>query len=139
MSLQDLKDQKSRYSSNLESEQSNLEYYRAKADALDDIYQRLKEKKKLMKAQKKTMNTFANENYETFKGNTYLNRYQNDLKSELVDNQYNNIITIIDENLDTINNERTRYENLCYNSKGIIGKLESSINSLVTQIENWVN
>ena len=46
---------------------------------------------------------------------------------------------IIDDNLDAITTERTKYQNKILNTQGLIGRIEAAINSLVTKIENWFN
>lgn len=88
---------------------------------------------------KKDMVSFANKEYNDWKGNVFDIRYQDKLENDLVDSKFTKIIDIIDDNLDAINTERTKYENKILNTQGLIGKIEAAINSLVTRIENWLN
>ena len=88
---------------------------------------------------KKDMVSFANKEYNDWKGNVFDIRYQDKLENDLVDSKFTKIIDIIDDNLDAINTERTKYQNKILNTQGLIGKIEAAINSLVTRIENWLN
>ena len=88
---------------------------------------------------KKDMVSFANKEYNDWKGNVFDIRYQDKLENDLVDSKFTKIIDIIDDNLDAINTDRTKYENKILNTQGLIGKIEAAINSLVTRIENWLN
>ena len=92
-----------------------------------------------MKDMKKDMVSFAHKEYNDWKGNVFDTRYQGKLKNDLVDSKFTKIIQIIDNNLDAINAERTRYQNKILNTQGLIGRIEAAINSLVTEIENWFN
>lgn len=139
MELWELKSQKEANTNKLNSEKEKLKGYSEMAAKLDDLYEKLQVKKHDMKSQKNDMDSFSDETYSFWEGDTFNNRYQNELKEELINTMYTNIITTIDNNLDAINTERTRYQNLCLESEGIIGKLAASINSLVTKIENWIN
>lgn len=88
---------------------------------------------------KKDMVSFANKEYNDWKGNVFDIRYQDKLENDLVDSKFTKIIDIIDDNLDAINTERTKYQNKILNTQGLIGRIEAAINSLVTKIENWFN
>lgn len=88
---------------------------------------------------KKDMVSFANKEYNDWKGNVFDIRYQDKLENDLVDSKFTKIIDIIDDNLDAINTERTKYQNKILNTQGLIGRIEAAINSLVTRIENWFN
>ena len=57
---------------------------------------------------------------------------------ELIDD-YDLVISNIDTNMDRLNTARAQYENKAYKCNGPIGYLQSSVNSLVHTIENWVN
>ena len=52
---------------------------------------------------------------------------------------YDLVISNIDTNMDRLNTARAQYENKAYKCNGPIGYLQSSVNSLVHTIENWVN
>lgn len=45
----------------------------------------------------------------------------------------------LDMVLDALNDEITRYENLCMEEYGLIGRLGAKINSLINRIENYFN
>lgn len=139
MSLESLKRKRSEYRKKLAEEKAKLDEYRKKAEALDDLYKKMKEKKSDMKSLDKDLKSFSDESYPYWQGNVFRNRYEVKVKTDLIDDGYDKMIDIIDANLDEINNERTRYENLVYESNGIIGRIEESINSIITRIENWVN
>jgi uncharacterized coiled-coil DUF342 family protein len=139
MSLESLKRRRSEYRKKLAEEKAKLDEYRKKAEALDDLYKKMKEKKSDMKGLDKDLKSFSDESYPYWQGNVFRNRYEVKVKTDLIDDGYDKMIDIIDANLDEINNERTRYENLVYESNGIIGRIEESINSIITRIENWVN
>ncbi|EJO5346369.1 DUF5082 family protein [Clostridium botulinum] len=139
MSLESLKYEVNSYKKKLSEETYKLEMYQEKVDALYSLYERMKKKKEEMKYLKKSLENFVNESYEYWHGNVFNNRYTNNVKESLLQNGYSKMVTIIDNNLDEINNKKTYYENLIYESKGIIGKFEACINSVETHIVNWVN
>lgn len=101
------------------------------------VYTRLVEDKKIMKGYRDHVNTFSNENLENFKGNLYKNSYKTKMSSLVAD--YNTVIENIDLNMDKLNTLKTQYENKAYQCNGLIGYLQSTVNSLVHQIENWAN
>ncbi|EPY2272064.1 hypothetical protein ACXAUS_000865 [Clostridium sporogenes] len=139
MSLESLKDEVNSYKKKLSEETYKLEMYQEKVDALYSLYERMKKKKEEMKYLKKSLKSFVDESYEYWQGNVFNNRYNNNVREELLKNDYGKMLTIIDNNLDSINNKRTYYENLIYESKGIIGKFQVCINSIETHIVNWLN
>ncbi|MGO5075685.1 hypothetical protein ACTQ4K_17470 [Clostridium sporogenes] len=139
MSLESLKDEVNSYKKKLSEETYKLEMYQEKVDALYSLYERMKKKKEEMKYLKKSLKSFVDESYEYWQGNVFNNRYNNNVREELLKSDYGKMLTIIDNNLDAINNKRTYYENLIYGSKGIIGKFQACINSIETHIVNWLN
>ena len=70
-------------------------------------------------------------------GNLWKSDYKNEV--EAVVTSYDTVINDIDTNMDNLNLEKTRYENLANDCYGLIGRLASTINSLLTQIANCVN
>ena len=139
MSLIDLQTELIAQRSNLSSQKTKLRDYKNKANALEKLYNRMKDKKENMIDMKKDMVSFANKEYNDWKGNVFDIRYQDKLENDLVDSKFTKIIDIIDDNLDAINTERTKYQNKILNTQGLIGRIEAAINSLVTKIENWFN
>lgn len=138
MSLIGLKNEASSYKAKINEEKSRLEEYKDKASKLDDLYERLKVRKNEMKDLKKSLKSFSENPYDYFEGKVYDNRYRDSIQG-LVENDYKNMIDIIDDNLDEINNKKTYYENQIHESKWIIGNFISALNSIQTQIENWFN
>jgi chromosome segregation ATPase len=137
--LESLKMDVESYKKKLSEEAYRMEGYQKKVDVLDSLYKKMKEKKEDMESLQKSLKSFANETYEYWLGNVFNNRYEKNVREELLINGYGKMMTMIDDNLDEINNKRTYYENLIYESKGIIGNVQSCINSVATHIENWVN
>lgn len=107
------------------------------ASKIGVIYGRLKNDKDTVSDYRKSLKSFAREDYDSFKGNLYKNEYRAQAM-ELVAT-YDRLISLLDDNLDKLNSERAKYENLAYQCDGLIGYLRSAINSVAHQIENWVN
>lgn len=139
MSLDSLKSKQNSYKKDLSEEKANLEMYQEKVDALDSLYDKMKDKKEEMESLKKSLKSFVNESYDHWKGNVFNDRYETHVRDELLENGYGKMMTIIDNNLDEINSEKRYYQNLIYQSKGIIGDLQSVLNSIAVKIQNWVN
>lgn len=93
--------------------------------------------KELIRNYRSSVKQFQKEKFETFQGNLYTEAYKTQVEA-LVDD-YDLVIGNIDVNMDRLNTARAQYENRGYKCNGPIGYLESSINSLVHTIENWVN
>lgn len=101
------------------------------------IYNRMAEDKELIKGYRSSVKTFLDEKFDTFKGNLYSEAYKVQLEA-LIDN-YDLVIGNLDTNMDRLNTARAQYENKAYKCNGPIGYLQSSVNSFVRTIENWVN
>lgn len=121
----------------LEAKKRQAETYRAKAQEIGTVYEELKEKKNSMKTLKSNVEDFKDEKYDAWQGNLWKQEYKG--SGEKVVASYDTVIQEIDTNMDNLNLEKTRYENLANDCYGIIGRLASTINSLLTQIENCVN
>lgn len=139
MSLENLKRELSSNKKKLSEETVKMEGDQKKADVLNSLYKKMKKKKEEMEALQKSLKNFSGKSYEYWQGNVFNSRYENYVKQELLRNGYGKMLSIIDDNLDEINNKRTYYENQIYKSKGIIGNLHAGINSIVTSIENLMN
>lgn len=139
MLLESLKNQIDSYKKKLSEEAAKVAVYKEKVDALNSLYERMKKKKEEMKSLKNSLKSFVDESYDYWQGNVYIYRYENNVRQELLENDYGKMLTIIDDNLDEINNQRTVYGNLIYESNGIIGSFQSCINSIATRIQNWTN
>ena len=111
--------------------------YRATADKIGGVYEELAEKKKNMETRKRELEDFEDETYDSWKGTLWKEDYKNEV--EKVVTSYDTVIDNIDTNLDRLNLEKTRYENLANACYGLAGRLASTVNSLIAQIENCVN
>ena len=139
MLLESLKNEIDSYKKKLSEEAAKVAVCQEKVDALNSLYERMKKKKEEMKSLQKSLKSFVDEAYDYWQGNVYIYRYENNVRKELLENDYGKMLTIIDDNLDAINNQRTVYENLIYESKGMIGSFQACINSIATRIQNWTN
>lgn len=121
----------------LANKQKEKQGYFNMAAEIGEVYERLVDDKKIIKVYRDSVKTFLNENYGTFNGNLHSEVYKVQLKSLI--NEYNVVINNIDINMDRLNTLRAQYENKAYSCDGVIGYLESSINTLTHTIQNWVN
>lgn len=121
----------------LSAARSQAESYRATADAIGVIYDDLKTKKAALKTMKTAVNTFKDTSYAQWKGNLWQSDYKTAVSG--VESAYSTIISEIDTNLDNLNLERARYNNLANEQWGIAGRLAGAVNSLITEIQNWLN
>lgn len=113
--------------------------YKHKVDEIDKIYSEMQDVKKDMKKHKKDVTKYVEKSYKYWKGNTFKTRYQANITECLIDGDYEKLLGKIDDNMDALNTEKTKYENLILKTGGIIGHISAGINSLVTEIENFVN
>ena len=107
------------------------------ASDVQAVYNRMADDKKVIKGYRDSVKTFAAEKYDTFKGKLYSDTYK--ARMELLISNYNTVINNLDTNMDRLKNVVAQYENKAYQCNGPIGYFESSINSLVHTIENWLN
>lgn len=107
------------------------------AAEVEVVYNRMADDKDLIIDYRKGIKTFLNEEFDTFRGNLYSETYKQKLEELVAD--YDNVINNLDINMDRLNMVRAQYENKAYQCNGPIGYLQSSINSMVHTIENWVN
>lgn len=121
----------------LEAKKRQADAYRTKADEIDDVYKELKEKKKSMRTLKQELEDFVDKQYDSWKGVLWKEEYRG--KVEKVVTSYDTVIGNIDTNLDNLNLERARYENLANDCYGAVGRLASVVNSLIAQIQNCIN
>lgn len=137
--LEDLKKSLSSYNTHLAEERSKEAEYSSKVDAIDLIYKDMKEKKKTMEEHKKEVKTFSDKEYTNWTGNLFSNNYKKKIQDELIGESYEQIISDIDSNLDTLRDKRTSFENKILSSKGVIGSIEASINSIGNSIAKLLN
>lgn len=137
--LEDLKNSLNSYNSHLAQERSKVNEYQIKVDAIDRIYNDMKEKKSAMKQHKKDVKTFSNKEYTNWKGDLFSNEYKKKIQDELIGESYEKVLSDIDNNLDALRDKRTSFENKILSSKGVMGSLEASINSLGNSIAKLLN
>lgn len=135
--LAGLRAQLSQAQANLSAAKSQAESYRATADAIGKIYDDLKAKKDTLKIIMTNVNMFKEMSYAQWQGNLW----QNDYKTAVggVESAYSTLISEIDANLDRLNLEQARYDNLANEQWGIVGQLMSVVNNIITDIQNWSN
>lgn len=104
---------------------------------IGDIYNRMAADKAVMKTYRDSVKTFSNEKIDTFSGDLYKTQYKQGMTDLVSD--YNTVISNFDTNMDRLNTVRSQYESKAYECGGIIGALQSQINTIVRQIQNWVN
>jgi len=107
------------------------------AAAIDLVYKRMKQDKEIMEDYREDIKRFYREKYDRFDGDVYDSRYK--VNIEQLKDEYKITIKNIDTNMDRLNTEKARYENEAYRCNGLIGIIQSAINSIVHQIENWTN
>ncbi len=135
--LESLKEAFDSYKTRLEAKKKEKQSYFNTAKAIGDVYDRLSDDKEVIKSYRNSVKNLRKEKYDTFKGNLYSSTYKDKLE-ELIDD-YDVVIDNIDTNMDRLNTQKTYYENLGYKCNGPIGTLQSTVNSIWTKIENWVN
>lgn len=121
----------------LERKEKEKQKYLIIADKIKKIYERMVEDKKLIKSYRNGVKNFQKENYNTFKGYLHENLYIVKIDELLA--YYDTVIKNIDTNMDRLNTTRAEYENKAYQCNGVIGYLQSLINSLLHEIENCIN
>lgn len=119
-----------------EKKDEKQRYLNTAAD-IGAVYRRMAEDKELIKGYRSSVKTFLREKIDTFSGCLYSETYK--VKLEALIDDYDLVISNIDTNMDRLNNARAQFENKAYKCNGTIGYLQSSVNSLVHTIENWVN
>lgn len=119
------------------AKQNEKQGYLNTASDIGVIYDRLAEDKRVIREYRNSVKTFVREKFDTFSGDLYSNSYKT--KMEDLISKYDSVISNIDINMDRLNSVRAQYENKAYKCNGVIGYLQSAINSLVHEIENWVN
>lgn len=135
--LESLKTSLSSKRQQLAAKKAEKQRYLGMASDVRAVYNRMAEDKKTIKGYRDSVKTFAKEKFTTFKGKLYSDTYKS--RTDTLIANYNTVISNLDTNMDRLNTVVAQYENKAYQCNGLIGYLESSINSLVHTIENWVN
>ena len=86
---------------------------------------------------KDSLTSYIDTEYNDWKGKLWSDNYMKDM-SALLDS-YSVVIQNIDANLEALNLKRTEYLNKAAEQFGILGRAESAINNLRTQIDNFTN
>lgn len=128
----------SKNESKITAAESENAAYQAKVDELQSAYDDLKTAKGDLKDLRGNISSLASDTYSSWKGNKFDSIYSNYLSDTLYPS-YSAVITEVDGNMATINNKICEYQNKIYSNEGLIGQLKSVINSLWTQIENWID
>lgn len=111
--------------------------YMDEASKVDELYQRLLGDKRIIQGYYNSFKTFSNDKYDLFKGDLNKNIYKANLNT--IKQEYKNVISNIDTNLDNLNLKKASLQNQAYQYDGIIGALEKAVNNISTAIQNWVN
>ena len=125
------------YRNQLAAKKAEKQGYLDTAAAIDEIYDRMAEDKKTIKSYRSSLKDFAKEKFDTFKGNVHSSIYKTSIEDLI--SHYDTVIDRLDTNMDRLNTLKGQYENKAYKCNGPIGYLQSTVNSLVHTIQNWVN
>ena len=123
--------------SQLRAKEQEKANYLSVASDIKSVYKKMADEKAAMKNYHSGIKSFSNEHFDIFVGKLYASEYKPRIKQVVED--YQKVISAIDTNMDRLNTEMARMENMAYKCDGVIGYLRSAINSLVHTIENWTN
>lgn len=135
--LEKLKRDLERIGNNLQQSIQIRNSYLAKAREIRAVYNRLADDKSIIVDYRNNVRRFSGERINTFQGALYKDKYIGSM-AELIDG-YQKVIDRIDANMDALNMEVVKYENKANEMFGIIGNIQSRINTLSHRIENWFN
>lgn len=135
--LDSLKESLRQLEQQLAAKKAERQRYFDIAEEIETIYNRMAEDKDALKNYRSNVKTFGKEDITTFKGKLYTESYKQKIQ-ELLDD-YDTVIDNLDSNMDQLNTLRADYENKGYQCNGPIGYLQSSVNSLIHTIQNWIN
>ena len=124
--------------SQMERVKSDNSALQDKVDALQRIYNELKDAKNELSALRNGVNHYAGKKYDLWAGHLY-DQHFNRFLSRTLCGSYDYVIREIDRNMAKVNNERARSQNRILRNEGIIGNLKAAINTIVTQIQNWID
>lgn len=111
--------------------------YYAKANQIRSVYNAMKPLKSEAQTILSQYTQAGNMTYDTFCGTNHDSVYMTSVNAAI--SSLTALVNEIDANMDNLNSECTRYENLGLNENGLVGRLASSINSLWSQIQNATN
>lgn len=137
--IDDLKNSIRQYQNTIDDDRQRIDEYTQKISEVERIYKDLKTEKENLINEKRAVQAVANETYSNWVGNLHANEYEPLLMDDVLNGSFQVTINAIDENLDALNDAKTRFENKINRTEGIIGTLEAGINSLWNEIENLMN
>lgn len=137
--IDELKSRIQQYQNTIEDDRQRIDEYNQKITEIEQIYKDMKIEKEQLISEKSDVQAVANESYSNWTGNLYDNEYEPILEDDLLNGSLKATIRAIDENLDALNDAKTRFENKINRTEGIIGTLEAGVNSLWNEVENLLN
>ncbi|MBM6614780.1 DUF5082 family protein [Desemzia sp. RIT804] len=137
--IDDLKNRIWQYQNTIDDDRQRIDEYNQKITEIERIYNDMKSEKDNLINEKSAVQAVANESYNNWNGNLYANEYEPMLVDDVLNGSLQLTIRAIDENLDALNDAKTRFENKISRTEGIIGTLEAGINSLWNEVENLMN
>lgn len=109
----------------------------ATAEKIHEIYNELNSEKRKLSDLKSALRNYKERNYSNWKGHLWKAEYKQSVSE--IQTAYDEMIRNMDANMDALNNEAAHYENIAYSQLGPIGDCVAALNTLGTQIENFVN
>lgn len=137
--IEDLKNRIRQYQNTIDDDRQRVDEYNQKISEIERIYNDMKTEKENLISEKRDVQAVANETYSNWTGNLYANEYEPKLVDDVLNGSLQVTINAIDENLDALNDAKTRFENKIHRTEGIIGTLEAGINSLWNEVGNLMN
>lgn len=134
-----LQDRRARHRARVSEAERNMTEFQANIDDLDRLYNEMREMKDQYQDQRRFYLDILNTYYPEWAGEVHTNRYSIKLSSNIINDSLSPTIQKIDQNLDELNRKKTYYQNRISETRGLIGQLESVINSIGTEIENFFN
>lgn len=137
--IEDIKERIRQYEATIADDRQRIDEYNDKIADIDRIYNDMKTEKDNLLLEKREVRAIANESYPNWKGNLHSNEYEPLLVDDILNGSLQTTIHAIDENLDALNDAKTRFENKISRTEGIIGTLQAGVNSLWNEVENLLN
>lgn len=135
--LDELQRNLQRIASNIARKLNERQGYLNQADEIQKVYDRMLQDKKRITEYRKDINLFYGKSYSSFKGDNFKYTYKPSVKD--LRDAYDDVIRNIDSNLDALNNKILEYKKKASNCLGPLGALQSTYDSVMTQIQNWTN
>lgn len=137
--IDDIKERIRQYENTIADDRQRINEYNGKIQDIDRIYNEMKIEKDNLVTEKSHVRTLSNETYANWKGDLHSNEYEPLLVDDVLNGSLQTTIRAIDENLDALNDAKTRFENKINRTEGIIGTLQAGVNSLWNEVENLLN